>query len=305
MRLLVLLIVLTVVGGDCLADDTNPLEGDISAQIESGKLSGQDLANAYFYRASVRLLMQDANAALSDFDQAIAIVPGFAAAHRGRGEALQVLGRGGDAVDALTRGIELGPANDPSGYVLRGGARTAKGDYPEAIADYDKAIALYPKSWQAYSGRGIAKAALNQDDQAINDLDRAIQLDPGTFGETTVDMGKHPLTQEGTPQWSNQTTRVATSTAYYIAEAYLARGKIWFKRERYPQALRDLKQATAKRSRYGEALIYLGLTDLALGKCTEGLNNLTYGGKASNTTQEDLLKAHEPFVRKSECRGVM
>jgi len=180
-----------------------------------------------------------------------------------------------------------------------------KGDYQEAIADYDKAIALDPKSWQAYSGRGITKAGLGQDDQALIDFDRAIGLDPGIISETTVDLGRQPLTQKGTPQWSNQTMRVATSSAYYIAETYLARGKLWFKRERYTEALRDLNEAIEKRSRYAEALVYRGLIKLALGQCTAGLNDLKYGSKASSVTLDSLLMAHESFIRQSECPEVM
>ena len=52
------------------------------------------------------------------------------------------------------------------------------GQHEAALADYDKAIDLKPDYADAYSNRGVAKAALGQHDNALDDYDRAIDLKP-------------------------------------------------------------------------------------------------------------------------------
>ncbi len=55
---------------------------------------------------------------------------------------------------------------------------TPRSNTTQAIADYDAAIKVDPKNAGAYLGRGLSRAARNQQSQAIADFSEAIWLDP-------------------------------------------------------------------------------------------------------------------------------
>jgi tetratricopeptide (TPR) repeat protein len=81
--------------------------------------------------------------ALADYDQALALEPGHAAAHFGRGVTLADLGRSEDALAALDQAITLDPGN-AAAHVNRGIALAALGNLDQALADFDTADDLAP-----------------------------------------------------------------------------------------------------------------------------------------------------------------
>src|SRR5512145_1863487 len=107
------LLVFTLVA--CTPVATVQVDRDLSRSIESGGLSGDALAAAYVDRGTLRLLNDDIEEAVSDYDAAIAAAPSYAAA-----------------------------------YVWRGQALDAEGEDRRAIEDFDRAVALDPWAWQAY-----------------------------------------------------------------------------------------------------------------------------------------------------------
>ena len=85
-----------------------------------------------------------------------------------------------DSISAYDRAISLKP-DLVEAYTNRGVAKAALGQLDAAIADYDEAIRLKPDYADAYYKRGNAKDALGQLDAAIADYDEAIRLKPDYF----------------------------------------------------------------------------------------------------------------------------
>ena len=71
----------------------------------------------------------------------------------------------------------LGPDN-ANAHIVRGNARSDRGQFEDAIADYDQALELQPDNAFAYDHRGSMKMALGQFGDAIADYDQALKLRP-------------------------------------------------------------------------------------------------------------------------------
>lgn len=109
--------------------------------IKSGKLSNDDLAQAYFRRGSREDDLGDGAGALADFDQAIKLKPDFAPAYNNRGI---VKGKKGDldgAIADFNHAIKIDPSSYKA-YKNRGYAEKLKGDKKASEADYARARAL-------------------------------------------------------------------------------------------------------------------------------------------------------------------
>lgn len=105
----------------------------------------QDHAAAYYYWGKADSNSGNYQAAINNFDKAIALVPNYVEVYHYRGDA----------------------------YRLRG----QKEDFQKAIADYDNVVALKPDYADIhviYNNRGLAKAAINNYDEAIDDYTKAI-----------------------------------------------------------------------------------------------------------------------------------
>src|SRR5262249_33504459 len=135
------LLLLLVALAACTPVGTVQVDRDLSRSIDSGQLTGDRLAAAYVDRGTLRLLNDDIDAAIVDYDAAVAAAPDTIAA-----------------------------------YVWRGRAFDAKNEDRRAFADFDRAIALDPQAWQAYGARGLLLARTNEPDRALSDLARAIEL---------------------------------------------------------------------------------------------------------------------------------
>jgi serine/threonine protein kinase/tetratricopeptide (TPR) repeat protein len=148
--------------------------------------------------------------ALASFDSALALEKDHAFAQRLRAEALFRLGRFQEVIGAFDRYLEKGKPLE-SVYRGRGLARAELGQYPGAIEDFTKALELHPtsavqafrgwthlvvdapklalrdfelaveldpKSGDAYSGRGFARARLGRHQEAKKDAAEALRLGP-------------------------------------------------------------------------------------------------------------------------------
>jgi tetratricopeptide (TPR) repeat protein len=114
--------------------------------------------------------------AIALFDRVSALVPGAAAPHVGRGDALQALRRFDAAVKSYDRAIALEPVSEI--YINRGVALQGLGKFEAAVASYDRATALNPAAIQAWSNRGNALRSLDRHEVALESYDRAIMLGP-------------------------------------------------------------------------------------------------------------------------------
>jgi tetratricopeptide (TPR) repeat protein len=102
-------------------------------------------------RDARRLCLHGRNYALAlrEADRAVALSPGYAAAHIWRGEVLAVLGRLDESIEEMQRAIALDPMTPfPRFFVAR--VRELKGDFAAAERDYQAARELMP----GYTGAG-------------------------------------------------------------------------------------------------------------------------------------------------------
>jgi tetratricopeptide (TPR) repeat protein len=159
--------------------------------IQSGELSGENLAKVYTNRAIVYHNIDQADAALADYTQAIQIKADFVDAWVGRCGAYSRKQLYDQAIADCDRGAALNP-NYFLAYYNRGVALYHKNLVDRSIADFTKAIALKPDYALAYSFRcyaNLAKAeqAAKRDQllaSATADCNKALQLSPGEASAT-------------------------------------------------------------------------------------------------------------------------
>jgi tetratricopeptide (TPR) repeat protein len=272
------------------------VRNDLSSEIESGTLSGEQLAMAYLKRGYTLELDGQRDRALADYDKAIATAPRLILAYQTRAPLLTKLGRYDQAMDDASQVIALSPANDDSGYLLRGDALAAKHDYAGAVDAYSEALTRDPKNWLGYGARGEALAQLGQDDRALADLDRAVALDPGTMGKTTT-RECYRFQAQTTPNCT--THEVGISTEFLMSRVYLDRGMILFKRGDYARAADDLKRSSFAADK--ETMLYQALADFGAGKCDDGRYSLRLYQRSHDVDTETLVAAHRDFIAKTPC----
>ena len=147
-------------------NDTAPAQkvASCTAIIESGKISGKDLAVAYVLRGEAYDNADDSAKAFADFDQA----------------------------------IKLDPQNGHA-FSSRGLAYMNKENFDAAIADFDKAIALAPQDPSPWAYEGDALYHSGKSDDALISFAGAIRRDPNWMwpyndrGELYLDQGNIPL----------------------------------------------------------------------------------------------------------------
>lgn len=130
----------------------------------------------YFVRAQIREADQDLYGALADYDLVIEYAPKLARAYSARGELHRRLGLYREAIDDLTRVIELRPASDPLPLNHRAYARALAGiELPQALSDVEKAIALTDQPDAALlDTRGYIHYLLGDIKSAQANIDQAI-----------------------------------------------------------------------------------------------------------------------------------
>jgi tetratricopeptide (TPR) repeat protein len=112
-----------------------------SRAIDSGELSQSELARVFRGRGNTHHAIGSRAEALNDFETALRLDPGYAAA-----------------------------------YVSRGVIYHEHENYDRAIADYDEAIARDPGFALAYRNRGDAYARLGYPEDALHDFKKAYEL---------------------------------------------------------------------------------------------------------------------------------
>jgi tetratricopeptide (TPR) repeat protein len=115
--------------------------------------------------------------AISDFSNAIRLVPNYVAAYIERGIAYYDQGQFDKAISDYNEAIRLDP-NDATAYNNRGIVYDYQGQFDKAISDCNKAIRLDPKDADAYNNRGVVYNHQGEFNKAISDYNKAIRLDP-------------------------------------------------------------------------------------------------------------------------------
>ena len=146
------------------------------------KLESAVKANATHWRAWMTLgdlkrQQGDFQAALTQYEQAVAINPVAIEPRLRQAETLLSVGRDHDAFAACESCLADQPDNTQALH-LRGFLQQKSGHLDLAIADYDLALLFDPALAPAYLHRALARASLGQIDIALEDFDQAVALQP-------------------------------------------------------------------------------------------------------------------------------
>ena len=117
------------------------------------------------------------DAALADFDQALALNPAAALALLYRGNLLLDIGRVGEAVASYDRLTQIAPGYDEA-WFRRAGALWLMDRFEDALASYGKALAINPNRFSAAFNSGTTLLKLERYDEALAAFERAAALAP-------------------------------------------------------------------------------------------------------------------------------
>lgn len=109
--------------------------------IQSGQLSGPELARIYLRRGTAHGRSGSYDQAIADFDQVILLKPTSAAAYFNRGRAYGLKKNYDLAIADFNRGLQISP-QDAQGYYQRGNLLLEMGRTQEGEADLTKAKSL-------------------------------------------------------------------------------------------------------------------------------------------------------------------
>jgi tetratricopeptide (TPR) repeat protein len=194
-------------------DKLNDLAGALEDAIKASELA-LDEAEAYAYRAEIKLALKDTNGARQDYDELVSRDPS-PENHRKRAYFMRYpIGDLQASLEFLNQAVKLWP-NDPDNYAMRADLRLALKDKEGALQDYaqfvklrptaasyrarasfkngyevkdadgaladaTKAIELEPNNDQSYKLRATVKTGLKDNDGALKDYDKTVQLNPSS-----------------------------------------------------------------------------------------------------------------------------
>lgn len=168
-----------------LASDMSDCEGpDIARKLEScsrliaiAKLPKAKLALVHNHRGMALVMTGETEAAIKDFDRAIALDANLADAYSNRGHAFIFVADFPAALRDFDKAIALRPDDDMF-YTGRATAFLLTGRLKVAHRDLSKAIALNPKNAGAYMSRGTVNQLMGDALAAIADFKSVLKLTP-------------------------------------------------------------------------------------------------------------------------------
>ncbi len=115
--------------------------------------------------------------AISDYTQAILLLPNDVALRISRGKTYLVHGDTKEAINDFTEVIRLSP-DAATAYMYRGFAYQKKGDWDKSISDYSEILRRNPDTGTAYILRGFGYNKKGEFEKAIADYSEAIRRNP-------------------------------------------------------------------------------------------------------------------------------
>ncbi|HEY9777234.1 MAG TPA: hypothetical protein V6C81_25960 [Planktothrix sp.] len=132
-------------------------------------------ANDMFEQGAFLFNHQRYHDALQCFKYSIQLDPTFWKPYQMAGETLNDLENSGEAIELLTKAIELCPPNGELFYT-RSNAYYCTGQLNNSIADMDRACTLNPKNPHFFAKRGDFNTAAKRFDLALRDYNKAVDL---------------------------------------------------------------------------------------------------------------------------------
>lgn len=213
-----------------------------------------------------RIRLREPEEALLCFDRALNAVeygdPARAQIHYQRGNALDDLEKGEQAVAEYSAAIELDPGYLRAHY-NRGIVLGKLGRHSEAVEQFDLVVELRPDLSNAFLNRGASLDEMAEHEAAVNDYTEAILLDPDNVNAW--------FNRARTRYYLGQVEDAADDYSHVIAlrpddaEAWNNRGLAYDAMGDYQRALRDYNEATAIRPDFVEVYSNRGAALEALG----------------------------------------
>ncbi len=211
----------------------------------------------YVKRGLAQLRQKEYLPACADFDEALRRQPGRADIHVNRALARLGADRCGEAVQDLTRALELG-ATGPRPYLLRARARERAGDREGAGRDRAAALRREPDDEAAWLARGTTRVA-TAPEGALADFDRALRHNPRSL--PALENKAHVLAER--LGRTDEAVRVLDRALKWYPEhapAHASRGVLLARLGRREAALQDARAALSlddsPATRYQVAGIY-------------------------------------------------
>jgi tetratricopeptide (TPR) repeat protein len=204
---------------------------------------------------------------------------------------LELRGNYDEAVDAISRAIELNP-EDAIACQLRGVFNMRLAKYEEAIANFDKVIQLKPEFAMAYVGRGVAHYELGNYEETVTNCSKAIEMHPqnaclecfyafraGAYEK----LGKH---REAIRDFDK-----VLEIKPDFAEAYGGRGSAYAEIGDYEQALKDYNKAIQLNPRFTQGYYDMGITFNKLGDSENSIKNMKSAARLGHKEAQQFLKS--------------
>ena len=227
-----------------------------------------DFMEAWSNRGAVLKGMRRHKEALDSFDRALALQPEHVGVLNNRAGVLQELGRHHDALAGYDRALAIKP-DYPEALNNRGIVLQALGRHAEALQSYDAALALRADFVEAFVNRGIACYELNRFDDALSDYDRALALRPNNpdalsnRGNVLGKLGRHGE--------ALQSYDTALALVPDHPEALYNRGVTLRKLRRLDESLASHDLALSLRPHHADALVSRAITLHELKRLDEAL----------------------------------
>lgn len=152
------------------------LENRRAAETDEKLRQEPDNAAALYSRGYRAYMQQNSQAALDDFARAADLDPSYANLVS-KANALYVLQRHGDAVEAYDKAIAASPASIAA-RIYRADSLQQLGRIDEATAEHRQIIHIQPENGEDFANRGVSFHHLQEWDKAIADYDTALTKDP-------------------------------------------------------------------------------------------------------------------------------
>jgi tetratricopeptide (TPR) repeat protein len=254
------------------AQAQDPVVAVLGALLNDGPLDAAAQAHAHVVRGRRLEAAGQEDAALAEFDRAIALVPRNAAARFHRGRAHLRAGRPDEAVRDLDVAVRLDPL-DARALSQRGEAHRRAGRFDEAVADFTAALALDPGQVRSLGSRGQVHQQAGRFDEAVADFTAALALDPGYVWALGCRGRSHRQAGRYDQAVADLTAALALRPGH--AWALAERGKTHRLAGRPDEAVADLGAALALAPDYRWALVERGIAHLEADRPVEAEEDFT------------------------------
>lgn len=242
-------------------------------------------------RAAIQRRLGNHDAAISDYDRAVAIAPNYNDAWFGRGRSLAVQDRYDEAIESMSKAIEIDPTQAVY-FEGRSAAWTAKNEFERAIEDITHAIQLEPTKAFVYHSRGCLWLEKTDLDRAIADFTRALELDPKSaysFAQRGEARAKQNNLQEARFDLSE-----AISLRPNDAWLYSKRAFVHYLSRRYDAAVEDCNKAIDLDPKLANAFNVRAIVERATGRFDEALED--FGRVLASQPNDPALLANRASV---------